>query len=211
MTKNIVLITGNEGKRKEVESILGNDKFTVINMKLDLPELQSTNVTEVITEKIKSALTLAKEHFNEIKEKFKERGQTISTINDVIIICEDTGLHIKDMNNFPGALIKFYYESVGNQGIINRDANSKAEINCVVGIVKNGKIGKPIVGKVKGKISSKLLGETGFGWDPVFIPDLSKSKYKNYNGKTYAELEANIKDKISHRYIAFNKLREKLL
>jgi len=211
MKKNIVFITGNEGKRKEVQQILGNDKFEVINIKLDLPEIQSIYVQEVVNEKIKSAYELAKKNFNEIKIKFSEKGINIQSINDVIIICEDTGLYIKNMNKFPGALIKFYFESIGSEGIISRDPNSLAKTECVIGIIKYGKIIKPIIGKRIGKIAKKIIGKEGFGWDPVFIPDLSKTKYSNHNGKSYAELDQNIKNEISHRSDAFNKLKKNLL
>ena len=44
---NIVLITGNDGKRKEIEAILGNTAV-IINIKIDLPEIQSISVEEVI-------------------------------------------------------------------------------------------------------------------------------------------------------------------
>ena len=54
---NIVFITGNEGKRKEVSEILCTN-FNIINIKLDLPEIQSIDVEGVIKEKIKYALHL---------------------------------------------------------------------------------------------------------------------------------------------------------
>ncbi len=210
MKKNIVFITGNEGKRREVQDILGNDKFEVINVKLDLPEIQSTLVEEVVNEKIKSAYELAKGKLGEIKKKFNEKNIKIQSIDDVIIICEDTGLYIKDLNNFPGALIKFYFESIGSEGIIKRDKNSVAKTECVIGIIKYGKIIKPVIGKRNGQIAKKISGKEGFGWDPVFIPDLSKTKYSEFNGKTYAELDQEIKNKVSHRYDAFKKLKKLL-
>ena len=211
MKKNIVFITGNEGKRKEVHQILGTDKFEVINIKLDLPEIQSIYVKEVVTEKIKSAYELAKIHFKQIKDKFSEKGINIQSINDIIIICEDTGLYIKNMNEFPGALIKFYFESVGSEGIISRDPNSLAKTECVIGIIKYGKIMKPIAGNRTGKIATKIVSTNSFGWDPVFIPDLSKTKYSKQNGKTYAELKKlDNKNKISHRTDAFKKFMKKI-
>ena len=208
--KNIVFITGNEGKRKEVQEILGLENYTVINLKLDLPEIQSINVEKVVNEKIKSALELAKKNLDLIKEKFKEKNIIINSLKDVIIICEDTGLYIKKMNEFPGALIKFYFESIGSEGIIKRDGNSRAKTLCVIGIIKNGKIKKSIIGKRNGKIAKKLNGNNGFGWDPVFIPNLKNTDYSIHNGKSYAELDENIKNKISHRSDAFNKLIKKL-
>ena len=207
----IVFITGNENKCKEVNAILGINLFSVINIKLDLPEIQSMNVVDVVNEKIKITLQLAINNFNEIIEKFKLRGEIVSSINDVIILCEDTGLTIKNMNNFPGALIKFYYESIGNKGISERDGGSLSIAICVIGIILYGKIHHPIIGTQTGSIAYKPTGDNGFGWDQIFIPDLSLKEYNEYtylNGKTYAELDKNIKDNISHRSIAFNMLKK---
>jgi XTP/dITP diphosphohydrolase len=209
---NIVLITGNEGKRKEIEEILGKSA-SIINIKMDLPEIQTIDVEEVIIEKIKYALMQVKttEIFNQIKSKFNDKNIIIKSIKDFILICEDTGLYIKKMNNFPGALIKFYFESIGNAGIIKRDHGSKAEVVCVIGVVSKGKIVKPIIGKVKGKIAKQILGTNGFGWDASFIPNLKNTIYKDNNGQSYAELSNNIKNNISHRYVAFSNFKKKYI
>jgi XTP/dITP diphosphohydrolase len=206
---NIVFITGNEGKRREVSEILGAN-FNIINIKLDLPEIQSISVEDVITEKIKCALKLAKTKkiFAEIKDKFAAIGVTITNIKNINIICEDSGLYIKQMNDFPGALIKWYYEAIGNEGIIRHNKNSEAETKCVIGLIQNGKIKKPIVGTRMGKIAAAAKGNAGFGWDSIFIPNLQDTEYANRNAMTYAELPPNIKNIVSHRGDAFKKLKE---
>ena len=58
---------------------------------------------------------------------------------------------------------------------------------------------KTFSGTVNGKISKEPKGDNGFGYDPIFIPN----GYK----KTFGEISANLKDKISHRYKAFNKIK----
>ena len=179
--KNIVFISGNEGKRKEVEEILGSEKYCIINIDLDVPELQTISVEEVTKEKIRSAYELLKKNFSEVIKKFAEKGVSVDNVNDVIVICEDTGLYIDDMNQFPGALIKFYLGSIGINGIIKMNGNSKAKAQTVIGIIKYGKIMKPIAGNRTGKIATKIVSTNSFGWDPVFIPDLSKTKYSKYN------------------------------
>lgn len=210
MKKNIVFITGNEGKRKEVEQILGN-KYALINVSLDVPEIQSISVNEVTTSKIKSAYKLLQENFNEVIEKFNAKGIKVKNINEVIVICEDTGLYIKNMNNFPGALIKFYLESIGIEGIVQINGNSIAKAETVIGVIKYGKIMKNITGSRSGKIANSITSTDSFGWDPVFIPNIAKTKYSEYNGKTYAELKKlNIKNEISHRSNAFNQFKKKI-
>jgi non-canonical purine NTP pyrophosphatase (RdgB/HAM1 family) len=209
--KNIVFISGNEGKRKEVEEILGTEKYCIINIDLDVPELQTISVEEVTKEKIKCAYELLKKNFSEVIKKFAKKGVKVDNLNDVIVICEDTGLYIDDMNKFPGALIKFYLGTVGINGIIKMNGNSKAKAQTVIGIIKYGKIMKPIAGNRTGKIANKIEGTSGFGWDPVFIPNIEKTKYSKYNGKTYAELDQlNIKNEISHRTDAFRKFMKKI-
>ena len=163
-------------------------------------------------EKIKCALKMAKTKkiFTEIKDKFSAIGVIINTIKDINIICEDSGVEIKQMNNFPGALIKWYYEAIGNEGIIKQNKNSEAETKCVIGLVQNGKIKKSIIGSRLGKISSVIKGDGGFGWDSSFIPDLNGTEYISHNGKSYSELPSNVKNLVSHRWDAFNKLKKQI-
>jgi inosine/xanthosine triphosphate pyrophosphatase family protein len=129
-------------------------KYNIINIDLDVPEIQTISVEEVTKEKINSAYELLKKNFNEIIEKFNEKGVKINNVNDVIVISEDTGLYINDMKKFPGALIKFYLGSIGINGIIDMNGNSKAKAQTVIGIIKYGKIMKPIVGNRTGKIAT---------------------------------------------------------
>ena len=211
MKKNIVFITGNEGKRKEVEQILGTDKYNIVNIDLDVPEIQTISVEEVTNAKIKSAYELLKENFKEVIQKFNEKDVKIKNINEVIVICEDTGLYIEDMNNFPGALIKFYLGSLNVDGIAKMNGGSLAKAETVIGVIKYGKIQKSLIGNRTGRIAKKIVSKDSFGWDPIFIPDLSKTKYSEYNGKTYAELKKlEIKNEISHRKKAFDKFKKLL-
>jgi len=222
MKKNIVFITSNENKQKEVDEILAQkeveeildiDKYTIIYIDLDIPDIQSVSVEEVINAKINSAYELLKEDFKKIIQKFKKKGIEIKNINDVIVICENSGVYIKDMNDFPGSLFKFYVASVLNNGIVKMNGGSIARAETVIGIIKNGKIQNPLIGTITGKIAEKIGSKDSklFGWDPIFIPDLSETKYSEYDGKTYAELQKlDIKNKISQRKKAFDKLKKLL-
>ena len=57
-------------------------------------------------------------------------------------------------------------------------------------------------GIINGKISDKIIGTKGFGYDPIFIPNKSKM--------TFGQLNITKKMKIDHRSIAFKKLKKKL-
>ena len=65
----------------------------------------------------------------------------------------------------------------------------------------NGKI-ISVEGKIYGKISTKILGKKGFGYDPIFIPNKQKI--------TFGQMSKLNKIKIDHRSIAFKKLKKKI-
>jgi XTP/dITP diphosphohydrolase len=174
----ITFITSNQKKLKEVREILGDD-IELQSKSIDLPEIQSVSVEEVVKLKVQYA-------YNIIKQP---------------VIVEDTGLYIKNMNEFPGALIKMYYDSIGNDGIARFNGKSRAYAKTIIGYY-DGIVIKYFAGKLKGHISAQPTG-SGFGWDPVFIP-------KGYN-KTLAEMTSEEKNAISMRGIAFKGLRNHLL
>ena len=60
-----------------------------------------------------------------------------------------------------------------------------------------------VEGKIKGSISTKILGTKGFGYDPIFIP-FSKLI-------TFGQMTKSKKIKMDHRYIAFKKIKKKLI
>ncbi len=59
-----------------------------------------------------------------------------------------------------------------------------------------------VVGKVDGNISKKIIGNKGFGYDPIFIPKNEK--------KTFGQISKKRKIKMDHRYFAFKKLKKKI-
>ena len=76
----------------------------------------------------------------------------------------------------------------------------KARVKCVVSYYENGKniVGK---GEIVGKIAKNCRGENGFGFDEIFELE---------NGKTYAEITKEEKNKISHRRMALENLKKQL-
>jgi inosine/xanthosine triphosphate pyrophosphatase family protein len=118
----IIFVTSNENKFKDAQEFI-NSNFIIINEKLDLLEIQSTDNIEVMKYKIEEA-------YNKIinMEKYK------SDIDNINVICEDTGLICENMHTFPGALIKFYLENVGITGISKYNGNSNSTAISVIGL-----------------------------------------------------------------------------
>ena len=66
---------------------------------------------------------------------------------------------------------------------------------------QNGKV-TTVEGKIYGKISKKIIGKKGFGYDPIFIPKTSEI--------TFGQMAKSKKIKSDHRYVAFKKLKKKI-
>ena len=114
---------------------------------------------------------------------------------------EDSGLVFHAWNGLPGALVKWFEETVGCQGMLKMvkdfDDRSATAICCfAVYVGKNMQIA---LGEVNGTISDRIRGENGFGGDVIFIPEGHE--------RTYAEMSSQEKNAISHRKRALDKLK----
>lgn len=80
--------------------------------------------------------------------------------------------------------------------------NRTAKFKTVIAIVLEDSSVEIVVGECSGKIITEKRGDSGFGYDPLFVPD-------GYE-ETFAQLDSNIKNSISHRRDALEKLKIKL-
>ena len=152
-----------------------------------------------------------------INEEPEESGQTFEEnakiksdygFNKTGIPCfaDDSGICIESLNWKPGVLSKRFlnnfksneacFESIIKSGKKNSKQNAYFKTSISLTVKDNQNL--IFNGKIEGKISEKVKGRFGFGYDPVFIP-------KNYN-KTLAELSTKEKNEMSHRSIAVTKL-----
>lgn len=180
--KTLVFVTGNVNKLKEVVKILGdNFPMKVVSKKIDLPEFQG-EPDDISIEKCKLA---AKEI----------QGP---------VICEDTCLCFNAMKGLPGPYIKWFLEKLKPEGLckmLSAYEDKSAYALCTFAY-SSGNPAEDVVlfhGKTDGTIVEPR-GPRTFGWDPCFQPD-------GFD-KTYAELDAEVKNRISHRGRALEKLRE---
>jgi XTP/dITP diphosphohydrolase len=122
---------------------------------------------------------------------------------------DDTGLEVEALGNEPGVYSARYAGEArdANANIIkvlenlNNSSNRKARFRCVISLVIDG-YEIQFEGIVNGAISTEKFGSSGFGYDPIFIPD-------GYD-QSFAELSPEVKNSISHRGLAVMKLVEYL-
>ncbi len=138
---------------------------------LDLPEIQSLDLLEVL----------------------RHKGREASRVVGGPVIVDETGLELEAMGGFPGPLVKWMLETVGHEGMARlaaAEGNTRARAVCGL-YYTDGLREVHAVGSSSGDLVLPPRGRHGFGWDPVFRPDGSEL--------TYGELGPDEKDAISHR------------
>ncbi len=180
MNSDITFITGNAGKVAELQHLL---QVPIQNQKIDLPELQSLDLKEISTFKAQQA--------------YKQIGQPV--------LVEDVGLVFHALNRLPGPFIKWFLKELDCEGICRmmRSYEDKRATAMIVYTLYDGQEFQYFEGNLNGSIASEPRGDSGFGWDQVFIPD--------GQDKTYAEMSKEEKGLISHRSIAVKKLQTYLI
>ncbi|MCF0124282.1 MAG: RdgB/HAM1 family non-canonical purine NTP pyrophosphatase [Clostridia bacterium] len=188
--KEIIIVSGNEGKIIEAKEIL--KEFDVksikeIGLDIDIEEDKETFAGNAI----KKAEVIAKE------------------LDGKFCIADDSGIRIKYLNDFPGVYTKRWHNGTDrerNLALIEKldgvpRENRKIEFVTAIA-VSDGKNTFCEEGIISGYVVEKPRGENGFGFDEIFELE---------TGKTLAELTHEEKNKISARKIALEKIREKLL
>lgn len=123
------------------------------------------------------------------------------------VMVEDTSLCFNALGGMPGPYIKWFLDSCGHDGLNRMLAgfeDKSAYAQCIFSLSWGpGEEPVTFVGRTPGKIVP-ARGPNAFGWDPVFEPDEG-------GGQTYAEMDKDAKDALSHRSRALAKLKEYLL
>lgn len=177
---DLVFVTSNLGKLREAEAVLGQ---SLDHRGLDLPELQTLDLGEVVRDKARSAW------------KHLHRP----------VLVEDTSLELAGLGGFPGPLIRWLLVSVGPEGICKiSDSfdNRRATARCLI-CATDGSVEVFGEGVVEGTIAPSPRGAGGFGWDSSFIP-------AGGGGRSYGEMSEEEKNLISHRHKALVALRNAL-
>lgn len=175
--KDITFITGNENKAEQVKKYLGLD---IKREKIDLTEIQSLNLEEIIEQKA--------------KEAFRIVGSPC--------LVEDVSFIIPVLGKLPGTLIKWFESEIGNEKIckmLNVFDDRTAIVEIAFGLYDGEKL-RLFKHTEKGTIAKKPAGDKGFGFDFIFIPE-------GYN-ITRAQMSQVDYDETSHRRAALEKVQK---
>ena len=171
----IYFVTSNDHKVREAEGILG---LKIEKVSLDLLEIQSLDSAAIVEDKARRAFAAVKQP----------------------VFVEDTGLHLDALSGFPGALAKWVDKSAGFGWLCQSiGPDRRAYAKTCIGFYDGTRL-EVFTGRIRGRISSEVRGDNGFGWDKIFIPE-------NFT-RTFAEMSLAEKNAISHRMQAFQKLKE---
>jgi len=189
--KKLVFATNNAHKLAEVRAIL-EPLFTIIS-------LDDLNCVDVIPETADTLDGNALLKAKYIHDKF-----------GLNCFADDTGLEVEALGGEPG-VYSARYAGEDNNACNNMcklltklgdNKNRKACFRTVIALILEDKT-ICFEGKIDGNITLKPRGESGFGYDPIFIPD-------NYL-VSFAQLSTDEKNKISHRALAVRSLSDYLL
>jgi len=179
--KSLYFVTGSPNKFAEAKKLFQSDTYDLVQLNLDLPEYQGDS--------------------EEIALKKCMEAESMIPKNTYPYIIEDTGLHFNCLNGMPGPYIKWFLKSIGNEGLVKLTKpyeDKTAYAQCILTLKLDAKTPpKSFIGKINGTIVS-ARGQTSFGWDPIFEVD----------GKTFGEMDIEMKNQYSHRFKAFQKLSD---
>lgn len=173
--KSLTFITGNAAKAEQLSRHLD---FSVQHRKIHLPEIQSLSLEEIVAYKAHEAYKLT----------------------NTPVLVEDSSLIFAAMGKLPGPLIKWFLESLEEDGLcklLDCYETREAVARVLFGYY-DGKSLELFDGSMHGTIADTPRGNAGFGWDPIFIP-------KGHT-KTWGEMDTEKQKETSMRRIALKKL-----
>lgn len=183
----IVFASNNIYKLNEIKDIL-DDSFSLLS-------LSDIGMNEEIPE---NEMSLEGNALSKARHIFDATGLTV--------FADDTGLEVDALGGLPGVYsARFAGESKDFDSNIEKlllmlgdTLNRKARFRTVIALIHQGRE-YLFEGEIKGVIIKEKRGTAGFGYDPVFVPE--------GRNITFAEMEAGEKNSISHRALAFKKLK----
>ena len=191
--QKIILSTNNSKKLAEIESLLSD---------LSVETVPQTTLK----------IGVAEEPFNTFIENALAKARFASNAANLPAIADDSGICVDALNGMPGILsARFSGELTDDKRnnkklleLLKDEKNRKAHYYCALVFIRSPKDPQPIIaeGIWQGEILLGPQGKNGFGYDPIFLD------YKT--DLSAAELTPELKNRISHRGQALQKLKQKL-
>lgn len=184
----LVFASNNKHKIKEINDILGSGiqllSLGDIKMEEDIPEDEHT-----------------------LEGNALAKARYIHSATGLDVFADDTGLEVEYLDGQPGVHSARFAGPEKDSGanieklllLLGNTLNRRARFRTVIALISNGSE-YLFEGTVNGTITGDRRGHEGFGYDPVFIPD-------GYD-LTFAEMSLSEKNRISHRAMAFGRLKE---
>ena len=195
MVIELVVATRNRNKTREIQHILGPG-FTVHDLGAH-PE-----ISEI------------REDGTSFEENAKLKALAASTQLPTLVIADDSGLEVDALGGAPGIYSARYAGANATERdkidklhrelerVRATDDRRRARFRCVVALARNGSLLGTFEGIVEGMIANEVRGDSGFGYDPIFIPEGFE--------QTFGELPTEVKNTISHRAKAIRALGDGL-
>jgi len=190
--KELIVASRNKGKVKEIMELLTGLPFKVTSL-ADYP-----HIPEII------------EDGKTYRANALKKAREVALATGKMAMSDDSGIEVKALGNAPG----IYSARFAGEGASEKARNQKlfrmlkgvpmpkrqARYRCVIALVNaKGKELGVVQGTCSGYVTTKNMGNNGFGFDPLFL-------LKRYN-KTFGQLPASLKAKISHRARALKKFK----
>lgn len=173
--KKLAYATGNQSKADRMAKYLG---VPIEHVKLDLEELQTMDLEEIIKHKVYQAYDIVKRP----------------------VIVDDVSFWCVGLGGLPGPFVKFFLEHLEDQALCSlldgKDRSARA--TCTIAYYDGNEL-KIFVGELQGKVAMQPHGDNGFGWDAIFEPE-------GYGGRTRAELNDAEYEEAYRKYRAVDEL-----
>lgn len=187
MTHKLIFATHNAHKLEEVRQMLAGAPFTVVGAgELNIPDVDETGAT--------------------FKENALLKAGAAYRHTGLPALADDSGLCIEALGNAPGVYSHRFANQHGGFPAVFEEINRqlegkerKAFFGCTMALVFDDTESYTFEGIVRGTLLETPRGASGFGYDPIFVPD-------GYD-KTLAQMGAEAKNKISHRYLALEQVK----
>ena len=190
--KNIIFATGNKDKMREIREIMADCDVQIQSMK-------EAGIQVDIVEDGKT-----------FEENALIKARAIAAHTNAIVLADDSGLEIDALNKEPGVYSARYMGEDTSYDIKNRilldrlegvpDEERRARFVCAVAAVFPDGTVKVVRETIEGQIAHEIVGENGFGYDPIFyVPEY---------GCTTAEMTPELKNELSHRGKALRAMKK---